>query len=139
MPPRFLDTNILLRYFTKDDEDKAKRALNLLLRVERGEERVETSLLVIFETVYALQRLYHVPRPQIRQLLLNVIRLRGLHLPGKALCRDALLVYEQKNVSFADAYHAVYLQARGMKEIYSWDADFDKLGAVVRVEPPREG
>lgn len=28
--PRFLDTNVLLRYFTRDDERKAAAALELL-------------------------------------------------------------------------------------------------------------
>ena len=56
MPPRFLDTNILLRYLTRDDEEKARRALALLLRVERGEEEVVTSPMVVFETIFTLQR-----------------------------------------------------------------------------------
>jgi aryl-alcohol dehydrogenase-like predicted oxidoreductase len=56
---RFLDTNILLRYFTKDDEAKAHKALVLLQRIERGEERVETSLSVIFETVFTLDNFYY--------------------------------------------------------------------------------
>jgi predicted nucleic acid-binding protein len=136
MPPRFLDTNILLRYFTRDDQAKAERALALLQRVERGEEKVETSLIVVFEAVYALQRLYQVPHTQIRTLLLPVIRLRGLHLPGKQLCMAALERYATTNVSFADAYHSVYLQARGQSEIYSWDTDFDKLPGIRRPEPP---
>lgn len=136
MSPRFLDTNILLRYFTRDDEEKAKRVLALLQRVERAEERVETSLIVIFETVYALERVYHVPREQIRQLIIDVIRMRGIHLPGKDLCRAALIVYEEnKELSFADAYHAVYMQEKGIPEIYSWDTDFDDLDWVHRVEP----
>ena len=33
--PRFLDTNILLRYLTRDDEEKDRACLALLLRVER--------------------------------------------------------------------------------------------------------
>jgi len=32
---RFLDTNILLRYFTKDDEKKANDVLRLLKKVEK--------------------------------------------------------------------------------------------------------
>jgi hypothetical protein len=32
MPARFLDTNILLRYFTRDDPAKAEKALALLPR-----------------------------------------------------------------------------------------------------------
>ena len=42
MARRFLDTNILLRYLTRDDEAKAQQALALLRRVERDEEQVET-------------------------------------------------------------------------------------------------
>ncbi len=34
---RFLDTNILLRYLTGDDEHKAGACLDLLLKVERGD------------------------------------------------------------------------------------------------------
>lgn len=135
MPPRFLDTNILLRYFTRDDEEKARRALALLTRVERGEEHIETSVLVVFETVYALQRLYRVPKPRIRELLTTILRLRGLRLPGKNVCIDALDLYMSSNISYADAYHAVYMKARGMTEIYSCDYDFDKLGGIARVEP----
>lgn len=135
MPPRFVDTNILIRYFTRDDEEKARKALALLTRVERGEEAVETSVIVVSETVYALQRFYRVPRPRIAELVGNLIRLRGVHLPGKQLCLAALDLYVERNISFADCYHAVYLRAGGIPEIYSWDTDFDKLEGITRVEP----
>lgn len=135
MPTRFLDTNILLRYFTRDDEEKAQKALALLTRVERGEERVETSVLVVFETVYALQRLYRLPKLRVSELLTPILSLRGLHLLGKSLYIDALDLYASNNVSYADAYNAVYMKARGMSEIYSWDSNFDKLEGIARVEP----
>ncbi|MBI2936405.1 MAG: PIN domain-containing protein, partial [Chloroflexi bacterium] len=85
--PRFLDTNILLRYLTRDDEEKARDCLALLLRVELGEEVVVTSDLVIAETVFTLQspRQYGLPRERIRQLIEPLIALRGLRLPRKAL------------------------------------------------------
>lgn len=135
MPPRFLDTNILLRYFTRDDEDKAARALALLQRVERGEERVETSLIVIFETVYTLQRFYKVPRSDIKDLLTNIIRLRAVQLPGKNVCLEGLDIYAQHTIAFADAYHVAYIKSRGSVEIYSWDTDFDRFEGISRVEP----
>ena len=131
---RFLDTNVLLRYFTRDDERKAERARALLTRVLDGQERVETSTIIIFETVYGLQRLYHVPKGTIRDMLVAVLNLRGLHLPEKAQCIRALNLFVEKNVSFANAYNAVYLTARN-QEIYSWDTDFDRIDGVVRLEP----
>ncbi len=135
MPPRFLDTNILLRYFTRDDLTKAEQALALLLRVERGEEKVATSALVIFETVFTLQHTYRQPRETIKTLVGDVIALRGLELPGKHLFERALDLFVEHPISFADAYNAAYMQARGFFEIYSWDGDFDRFPGISRLEP----
>ncbi len=131
----FLDTNILLRFLTRDDEGKAQQALDLLLRIERGEEKVITSPLVIFETIYTLQRLYKVPRQLIRDQILSIISLRSLHLPDKNLYHRAFDLYVTKNISFADAYNAVYMQAEEVSHIYSWDRDFDKIDGITRLEP----
>ena|SRR5579863_481566 len=135
MPPIFVDTNILLRYLTRDDEQKAQRALNLLVKVEQGEEKVVTSSLVIFETIFTLQHSYKVSRQQIRELILPIIALRGLHLPGKNIYYQAFDFYITKNISFADAYNAAYMLSEGISNIYSWDKDFDRIEGVVRLEP----
>jgi predicted nucleic acid-binding protein len=132
---RFLDTNILLRYLTRDDEAKAEKALNLLDRVELGEEKIMTSSLVIFETVFTLQKTYKVPRQQIRTLLTPIIGLKGLRLPGKNIFYRAFDLYITHNISFADAYNAAYMLADGVSEIYTWDTEFDKIEGVTRLEP----
>ena len=62
MAARFLDTNILVRLLTRDDEEKAARALLLIQRVESGDEKVITSPMVLFEAVFILQRRYGVSR-----------------------------------------------------------------------------
>jgi uncharacterized protein len=134
MPVCFLDTNILLRYLTRDDEPKAQRALNLLMRVEQGEEKVITSSLVIFETVFTLQSFYKVPRQRIKELILSIISLRGLHLPGKNVYYHAFDFYVTKNISFADAYNAAYMLSEQVSSIYTWDKDFDKIDGIVRLE-----
>jgi predicted nucleic acid-binding protein len=131
----FIDTNILLRYLTRDDEQKAQRTLNLLMKVERGEEKVITSSLVIFETIFTLQRFYKVPRPRIKELILPIISLRGLQLPGKNVYYQAFDLYIAKNISFADAYNAAYMLSEKVSNVYSWDTDFDKIEGIVRLEP----
>lgn len=135
MKERFLDTNVLLRYLTADDPEKARRALALLTRVERGEERIETSPLVIFETVFTLQRQYQMPRDRIRRVISDLISLRGFGLPGKQLFRRALDLYASTDLSFTDAYNAAYMISRGLPQIYSWDTDFDKAPGITRIEP----
>lgn len=135
MPAIFLDTNILLRYLTRDDEQKAQRAFDLLIKVEQGEEKVITSSLVIFETVFTLQSFYKVPRTQIRELITSIISLRGLHLAGKNVYYQAFDFYATRNISFADAYNAAYMLAEQITGIYSWDKDFDKIEGIIRLEP----
>jgi|SRR5579859_5506494 len=135
MPERFLDTNILLRYLAGDDEKKAASALSLLRRIEQGVENVVTSSLVIFETVFTLQKVYRTSRIQIRDTLSDIIALRGLDLPNKLVYIRALDLYAEKNIPFADAFNASYMKAHDLSEIYSFDTDFDKIDGITRIEP----
>ena len=132
---RFLDTNLLIRYFTRDDEKKAQRVLKLLKRMERGEEKVITSPLVLFEIVFTLQSFYKVPREKIKELLSPILELRGLKLSDKEIYRSALDIYAKKNLSFADAFNAAFALKKGIKEIYSYDEDLDKIEGIRRVVP----
>lgn len=91
--------------------------------------------MVIFEAIFTLQKRYRLPREQIRNSLADIISLRGLDLAAKHLYLRALDLYAEKNVSFADAFNAIYMQSRGLTSIYSWDKDFDKLAGFDRVEP----
>ena len=135
MVTRFLDTNILIRYLTRDDEAKAERALALFQRIELGEEKVVTSPLVIFETVFTLQKHYKVSRLQIRDSIRDIIGLRGVQLANKKTYERALDLFVAHNISFADAFNAAYMAWQRTTEIYSWDEDFDRIDGIVRVEP----
>jgi uncharacterized protein len=135
MPIRFLDTRLLIRYFTRDDPEKAGRVLALLQRVEAGQERVAISSLVIFECVFVLQHSYKLPRQTIKEALEDVLSLRGMQIPNKSLYYQAFDVYVSTNISFADAYNSTYMASINLTEIYSFDDDLDKLPGVIRVEP----
>ncbi|HLH60209.1 MAG TPA: PIN domain-containing protein [Ktedonobacteraceae bacterium] len=131
----FLDTNILLRFLTGDDKQKAQKALNLFMRIERGEEKVITSSSVIFEAVFTLQKMYKLSREEIRDKILPIISLRGVHLADKGLYYRAFDIYVNKNVSFVDAYNAAFMISEEIFNIYSWDTGFDKIEGIVRLEP----
>jgi predicted nucleic acid-binding protein len=120
---------------TAEDQRKAERARDLLLRVERGEEQIVMSSLVVFETIFTLSRTYRRSRVDIRDHLHSLLALRGLQLRGKGLYLAALDLFAESNISFGDAYNVVFMRAQGMSEIYSWDTDFDRVGGIVRVEP----
>lgn len=116
----------------------AEQAFELLMRIERGEEKVITSSLVIFETIFTLQSFYKVPRREIIEQILAIISMRSVHLSEKSVFYKALDFYGTKNISFADAYNAAYMMSEEVFNIYSWDKDFDKIDGIVRLEP-KEG
>jgi len=132
---KFLDTNILIRYFTKDDEKKAYDVLELLKRIEKNEEKVITTPLIIFEVIFTLQSYYKLPREEIKELLLPILNLRGLRLTFKSIFEKALEMYPQVNISFADIFNYCFMLEEGINEIYSYDGDFDNLVGVKRVLP----
>ena len=132
---RFIDTNLFLRYFTRDEEEKAQKVLALLKRVEKNEEKATTSPLVIFETIFTLESFYKVPKKEIKELMLPILNLRGLKLPDKGIYQQALDAYVKKNISFTDAFNATFCLKKGIKEIYSYDEDFDKMEGIKRITP----
>lgn len=133
--PRFLDANVLLRLITDDDRIKADAAQALLDRVEYGQEHLVTSPLVLFEVIFTLQKTYSIERQRIREALGSFISLRHVEIVNKAIWQDALELFVQKNIAFADAYNVTYMKALGVHEIYSWDSDFDRIEGISRLEP----
>jgi len=135
---RFIDTNVFLRYLTGDDEKKAQNTLALLKRLEQNQEKATTNLLVIFETIFTLERFYKVDRGEVRHLLQPILELRGLKFREADTVIDALSIYTGKNIPFADAFNAAYMRANNLKEIYSYDEDFDRFEDIIRIEPQND-
>jgi uncharacterized protein len=133
--PHFLDTNVLLRFLVRDDEVKAAAALDLLLRVELREEQIITSPLVIFETIFTLQKSHGISRARIRSLLMSILALRDLELVDKPVHHDALELFASTTLSYADSYNVAYMRWRKINRIYSWDADYDRIRGIERIEP----
>ena len=137
MAARFLDANIFLRYFTRDDPDKAQRCYALFQGVQSGEEHVTTAESVIAEVVYVLSspRLYAVPRTEIRALLLSILTLRGMRLPNRRLYVRALDVYAEHDIDFEDALTVAHVERKRLDAILSYDRDFDQVAGITREEP----
>ena len=89
---RFLDTNIIIRYLTRDDGKKANNCFELFQRVKQGEEKLTTCEAIITEVVYVLSSsvTYNLSAQAIRDRLVPVLTLRGLRLRNKKLYLKAL-------------------------------------------------
>ncbi len=133
----FLDTNIVLRFLTRDLPEEAERCRELFRRVDAGEVEITTSESVIAEIVYVLSspKTYALPRLRVKELLEPVLHLRGLRLEHRVTYLRALDLYATYAVDFEDALAAAHMERLGINQIMSYDRHFDLLPDIHRQEP----
>ena len=136
---RFLDTNIILRYLTRDDEVKAEACYQLFQRASQGEEELFTCEAIVSEVVYVLSSRrapYRLSHEDIRARLVPILTIHGLRLPQKHIYIEALDIYASSPaLDFEDALAVVHMNSQGITEIVSYDRDFDRVAGIQRVEP----
>ena len=135
MENKFVDTNVFLRYLTKDDSSKYERCRELFKRVLEGETAISTSGMVIAELIWTLLSYYRVPKAEVIEKVSVILGTENLFIPDKDVLADALVLYARRNIDFIDAYNAVFMKYQGLREIYSYDEDFETIEDVERKEP----
>ena len=132
----FVDTNLFIRYLTNDDPVLADRVEKLLDEASSGNIALISTELVMAETVWVLESSYNLTHIQITPLLRSILATLGLEIINGDIVSGALVLYEQKNIDFVDAYIAVLMEKRGIKEIYSYDRKhLSKVKTIQRKEP----
>ena len=133
----FVDTNVIVRLLTQDNQAMAKRAHALFKRVEAGKQRVTTTEAVITEVVHVLssKSLYNLARDEITGKLVILLGLKGFRLAQKRVYLRALELYASTNLDFVDTLIVAQMEYSEIKMLYSFDRDFDRVEGITRQEP----
>jgi len=135
MENKFVDTNVFLRYLTKDDLSKYERCREMFKKALKGEITISTSGMVIAELIWTLLSYYKVPKAEVIEKVSVILGTENLFVPDKDVLVDALVLYARKNIDFIDAYNAVFMKYQGLREIYSYDEDVETIEDIERKEP----
>ncbi len=135
MTQYFVDTNIFLRFLTRDDALQYQACKKLLEKAHAGKIKLITSAIVIFEVLWTLQSYYNEQKEQIVEKITSLLDFPNLEVENKEIFHEALAIWQQENVSFNDVFNYVWMQKKGIKKLYSFDKDFDKLPLVSRILP----
>jgi len=135
----FADTNVLVRYLTADPPERFEVAKRILDEVNP----LYIPAVILAETAFVLTSVYQVPRPEVVDELIAVLRKRNVSVPGlgKDVVITALLLCRPSGrVSFPDAL--LWASARsaspsdgGAAVIYSFDRRLPTEGVEVRSQP----
>lgn len=132
---RFLDANVVIRYLIGDKPAQATQCERVFERVRRGHETLLAHVLVVAEVIWVLTGTYRLTKEEVVDALVQLLTMDGLRLDDKEGVLSALGLFRAKPIDFIDAYHAVWMQARGLDTIYSYDTDFDAIPGLTRREP----
>jgi uncharacterized protein len=134
----FIDSNILLCHLHGEHPEHSPKATALLGRIERGGLEAQLSDMVVFETVFTLERSYKVPKAEIRDAILALLSLPGIVLQGKRRYIRIFELYVDYNLAFGDAYIAAEMERFGATELYSFDRQFNRVPGITRLEPEED-
>lgn len=129
-----VDTNIVLRLILNDSPDLSTKARIIFEKIIRGKIRTLISLLTISEIIFTLERSYKIPKIEIVKSLSQMFKLTNLTIEKQVLVEQAFVYYVERNISFPDAYHVALMEKKKIKQIYSFDEDFDKFPQINRLE-----
>jgi predicted nucleic acid-binding protein len=128
----FVDSNVFLRFFTRDDESQAKKADELFRKAAGGKIQLVTGPPVLFDLAWKLRRAYHLDREEVLDVLSAVAAHAGLWLSDAPLVLEAISLARRTGAEFADAYISVAARYVGTQAVATFNQkDFSRLGSTL--------
>lgn len=119
-----VDTNILIRLFTKDDDTQIEQLVQFM---EQGDISFHVLSIVLIEAYWVLRKVYNFDKEAILRVFEDFIESDGVELDEDGLVQRVLARFRGVNVDFVDVYLAE--KSRSLElSVLTWNAkDFKKL------------
>ena len=122
-----IDTNVLVRFLVRDHETQFRKAQRLIQREVGAGQPVFVSLLVLLETEWVLRSRYQLQKPAIVATLSALLDATGIQLEDEAAIEEALYLWKDSTVEFADCLIGAHNRRRGCRATATFDAKAVKL------------
>lgn len=128
------DTNIFLRFLTKDVPDQAKLVVNRFIQAQ--EEKIVICLLhiTLIEILFHLERWYKLAKPDAVNKIILIVSQPWIKVENKNAVLAALSLYRQHNIDLVDLLTWT-LSQETKRKILSFDKHYDQLNPKLRLEP----
>lgn len=138
MKKALIDSNVILRYLTKDPPEMAEAARQAFDHAQNGKVTLLLTVLTVAEVVWVLESFYGHPKDKIAEIMVQFLFCDGLEVDELDMIIEALNLYQHKNLDFADAFLAAIALRKGPQAIYSFDQHFDRIPGVTRLKPGKD-
>ena len=115
-----LDTNILVRYFIKDDPEQTRLAINLIYSLSPTEPGW-IGLACFMELDWVLNNVLKVKKDRVVEIFDKLLAGRDLVVENAEAIREALHLYRFRNTDFSDCLIAASARAAGCSRTVTFD------------------
>jgi len=124
----FVDSNIFLRYYSRDDEHQSAQAEEFFLRAKRGEIEMFCGPPVFFEVAWVLKTFYGQPNAVILDTLESMLSIPNFTVFDAEYVIKAIELARKKSCGFADSYIAVAAHEQNLGVVTFNEKHFKKTG-----------
>ena len=128
-----LDTNVLVRYLVRDDQQQFEKARRLIKREADMDEPVLVSLLVLLETEWVLRSRYELSKPEILSAFSALLDVADLAFEDEPSVEHALYSWKESVADFADCLIEARNRRLGCQATATFDTKALKLAGFVSV------
>jgi predicted nucleic-acid-binding protein len=125
-----LDTNILMRYFLRDDPEQSMRAATLMKSLSPSAPGYISSV-TLAESVWVLERLYRKPKSDVVFFIRGLLESKQLSVENQDAVAQALRRFEGSNADFADCLIERLCDTAGCSHTMTFDVGATKAAGMV--------
>ena len=129
-----LDTNVLVRYLTQDDEHQASLAAKIIKAYSGKPAALFINNIVICELIWVLERGYKYTRQQIANAIKQVLSTKEFAFENLDDIWFALSEFERNGADFSDALIGETNKSKGCDTTYSFDKKATTINSFTSVE-----
>ena len=128
----FVDANVFLRFFTRDDRSQHGAAEKLFREAATGKVSLVTGPPVLFEIAWTLRSAYGLTPEKVLDVLSRIVSLPSLELADGPVVEEAISVAKASGQEFADSYILASAHRLGAGTVATFNRkDFLKMGATL--------
>jgi predicted nucleic-acid-binding protein len=128
-----LDTNVLVRFLVRDDEEQFERARKLIRRQAQDGQPVRIGLVVLLETEWVLRSRYKLKKSEILGAFSDLLSAVDMSFEDEPSIEEALFVWKDSPAQFADCLIGARHRTLGCTATATFDADALKLPMYIAV------
>lgn len=131
-----IDTNVIIRYLTQDDEVLSAKADAVMEAMDEGRIAVYCDPVILAEVVWVLKSMYKLTPARIAEGLGPILKSDGFIMPDKSRYLVALELYTGSRAHFADACACAAALECADGRLLSFDRDLSRIPGIHRLEKP---